>query len=117
MHRLPLPLNLAIRPLLSLDAHLDGCLAPVLAVVVALAVGAAHASTSLGLFLGQDGQDAEYDGHARVELHAHEALGDGIGNVLKVHGLALDEDPDRDDGVEGAGGGDGGAGEGGEVGG
>lgn len=55
----------------------------------------------LGLRLAEHRQDAEDDGHARVELHAHEALGHGVCDVLEVHGLALDQHADGDEGVEG----------------
>lgn len=71
------------------------------------------AGAGLGLVLAEDGEDAEDDGDARVELDAHEAVGDAVGDVLKVHGLALDEDANRDDGVKGGGRGRGGAGRGG----
>ena len=55
----------------------------------------------LGLLLIQDGQQAEDQRHARVELDAHQAVRDRLGDVLEVHGLALDEHADGDDGVEG----------------
>lgn len=103
-------LDLAGGPLPPLDAHLYGGEAPVLSMVVPLTV---DAGACLCLVVGEDGEDAEDDGDAGVELDAHEAVGDGVGDVLKVHGLALDEDADGDDGVEG--GGAGGAGEGGQV--
>lgn len=67
--------------------------------IVTLAI---NAGTSLGLFVVEDGQDAKDDGDAGVELNAHQAVGDGVGDVLEVHGLALDEDADGDDGVKGA---------------
>lgn len=73
-----------------------------------------ESGAGLRLLVAEDGQDAKDDGDARVEADAHEALGDGVGNILKVHRLALDEDADGDDGVKGlAAGGVGG--EGGQV--
>ncbi len=106
-----LALNLAAGPFVALDAHLDGGETPVLAVVVALAV---DAGAGEGLRVVEDGEDAKDDGDARVELDAHEAVRDGLGNVLKVHRVALDEDADGDDGVKRRRGG--GARRGGEVG-
>ncbi|KAI9053454.1 hypothetical protein LZ554_002412 [Drepanopeziza brunnea f. sp. 'monogermtubi'] len=80
-----------------------------------------HARSRLRLLLVQHGQQSKDQRDASVELDAHQALGDGIGDVLKVHGLALDQDADGDDGVEGARGGGrlalGVEGEGGQVGG
>jgi len=78
-----------------------------------------HSRPHESLFLVQDRQQSEDQGNARIQLHAHEALGNAIGNVFKVHGFALDETADGDDGIEGGGGaGRGGlGGEGGEIGG
>lgn len=70
--------------------------------VMSLAV---NAGAGFGLVVVEDGQDAKDDGDTGVELDAHEAVGDGVGNVLEVHGLALDEDADGDDGVKGSSGG------------
>ena len=53
------------------------------------------------LFLREGGEDPKDDRHARVELHAHERLRDGLADVLEVHGCTLDEHPDRDHRVEG----------------
>lgn len=94
-----LTVNGSVCPLPPLDAHLNRSEAPILAVVVALAV---DTGAGLGLLVGQDGEHAKDDGDARVELDAHEALAGGLGDVLEVHGLALDEHADGDDGVEGA---------------
>lgn len=70
--------------------------------VVALALSArANTRAGLCLLLSEHGQNAEDDGDADVELDAHEALGDGVGNVLKVHGLALDEHANGNDCVKG----------------
>lgn len=66
-----------------------------------------QAGAGLGLAVVEDGEDAEDDGDAEVEADAHEALRHGVGYVLEVHGLALDQDADGDDGVEGLGGGGG----------
>ena len=71
------------------------------------------------LFLRQHSQQPKHDRHAAVELHAHEAVRHGVGDVLEVHGLAFDQHADGDDGVEGtggvAGGGRDGGGEGGGL--
>lgn len=90
--------HLALSPSAALDAELDGGKAPVLAVVVA---GGRQAGAGAGLVVVEDGEDAEDDGDAEVEADAHEPLRHGVGDVLEVHGLALDQHADGDDGVEG----------------
>lgn len=55
----------------------------------------------LSLLVIEHGQDAEDDRDAEVQTNAHQALGDGVGDVLEVHGLALDQHADGDYGVEG----------------
>lgn len=76
------------------------------------------ARTRLGLLLRQDGQEAEDQRHPRVELHAHQTLRDGFGNVLEVHSLALDQHADGDDSIKRRGGCPcGSGGQGGQVGG
>ena len=97
-HDRPL-LNLASGPILALDGHLDSSKTPILAMVVA---SGDEAGPRLCLLLSEHGQDAKDDGHARVERHAHQALRYRVGNVLKVHRLALDQHADGDEGVEGA---------------
>ena len=57
---------------------------------------------SLGLLVVEHGKDAEDDGDAEVQANAHEALRHGVGDVLKVHRLALDQHADGDDGVKGS---------------
>lgn len=106
-------LHLSLSPSGALHAQLDSSEAPVLAMVVA---AAREPGAGLGLLVIEHGQDAEDDGHAEVEADAHEALGDGVGDVLEVHGLALDQHADGDDGVEGPRGRRGLGREGGEVG-
>ena len=60
-------------------------LAPVDAVVVG-ALGARD-----GLVLGERGEHAEDDRHARLDPHVHQARGDRLGDDLEVRRLALDE--------------------------
>jgi hypothetical protein len=90
----------SVGPFPSLDTHLNSSQAPVLAVIVTLAF---NASASLGLVLGEDGQDTENDGDASVKLDTHQALAGRLGDVLKVHSLALDENANGDDGIKRAG--------------
>jgi len=92
--------HLATSPGLPLDTHLDGGETPVLTVVVAPLF---QAGPRPRLLLAQDRQDAEDDGDARVQGDAHQALRHAVSDVLEVHGLALDQHPDGDQGVEGAG--------------
>ena len=109
---LPSLLNLAHGPVLAPDTKLNSSQAPVLAMIVATG---RDAGASLCLLVVEDSEDTEDDGDAGVELDAHQAVGDGVRDVLEVHGLALDEDTDGDYGVKGTVGA--GAGERGEVGG
>lgn len=67
-----------------------------------LVFSAADTGPDQGLLVVQDGQDAKDDGCAGLELDIHQALGDGLADVLKVHGGTLDEAADGDDGVKGA---------------
>lgn len=78
---------------------------PVLAVVMAVL---RQPRALPRLLLIQDRQQAKDDGNAKVELDAHQAARDGFGNVFKVDGVALDQDANGEDGVEGASGGGGG---------
>lgn len=91
-------LQLPLSPSRAFHAQFDSSEAPVLAVVVA---AAREPRARLGLLVIEHGQDAENDGHAEVEADAHQALRDGVRDVLEVHGLALDQHADGDDGVEG----------------
>ena len=52
------------------------------------------------LLFTQQRQQPKDDRTAGVELHPHEPVGDGVGDVLKVHGAALDQRADGHDGVE-----------------
>ncbi len=45
-------------------------------------------------------KDPEDDGHPCIELHLHETVRDGIADVLEMHGGALDENADGNDGVQ-----------------
>lgn len=92
-------LNLACGPSLTLDAQFDRSKTPILAVVVATG---SDTSAGLGLLVVQDGENAKDDRYTGVELYAHKAVRHSVGDVLEMHGLALDEDADGDDGVEGA---------------
>lgn len=85
-------------------------------VVVLVDVLRANAGPLKSLLVGEAGEDAKDDGDPGIESDPHEGVGDRVGDVLEVHGGALDEDADRDEDVvrlRGAGGGCG-AGEGGE---
>lgn len=73
-----------------------------------IVTAAQHAGAGLGLVLVEDGQHTEDDRDAGVELDAHEAVRNAVGDVLEVHSLALDEHTNGDDGVENGGAGVGG---------
>lgn len=96
---LGLTINGSVGPFPSLDAHLNSSQAPVLTMVVTLAL---DTGASLGLVFGENGQDTENDGDASVKLDTHQALAGRLGDVLKVHGLALDENANGNDGIKGA---------------
>lgn len=57
-------------------------------------------SPRLPLLLAQYRQEAKNHWDTGVELHTHETVGGGVGDVLKVHGFTFYEDADGDDGVE-----------------
>ena len=59
-------------------------------------------SAGLSLLVVQHSEYAEYHGDPAVEANAHESLGDCVGDVLEVHGLALDQNADGDHGIKGA---------------
>lgn len=46
-------------------------------------VQTAHPCTLQSLFFREGSEDAKYDQHASVELHAHEHLGDTLADVLE----------------------------------
>lgn len=71
---------------------------------VSLVFSAPDAGPEQGLLVVQDCQDTKDDGRAGLELDVHQPLRHGLADVLKVHGGALDEAADGDDGVKGGGG-------------
>jgi hypothetical protein len=76
--------------------HVDGRLRPLNPVVV---LALAEARAREGLRLREALEHPEDDGLSLLEVEAHEALRDGLRDVLKVHRLALDEAADREDGI------------------
>ncbi|TYZ67978.1 hypothetical protein PybrP1_011886 [[Pythium] brassicae (nom. inval.)] len=82
---------------LAQPRHLDRGLRPLHAVVVALA---REPRAVFCLLLREHREHAEEHGHLRVELHAHDALGHGLTDVLEVHRVALDQAADADHGVD-----------------
>lgn len=91
----------SVPPNTPLDPQFHGCTPPVLSVTMA---PGPNARSLLCLYLIQTGQKPKHDGHTTVQLHAHQAMRGRLGDVLKVHGIALDEDADGDDGGEWSGG-------------
>lgn len=71
---------------------------------MSLVFSAPDAGPEQGLLVVQDCQDTKDDGRAGLELDVHQPLRHGLADVLKVHGGALDEAADGDDGVKGGGG-------------
>ena len=67
---------------------------------LALSALDSYARSLQRLLLGQAGQYAKDDRHAGVEGDAHEAVRDGVADVLEVHCAALDQDADGDESVE-----------------
>lgn len=91
----------ALCPPLRLDTEFDGGRAPILSVVVPL--GFPSDTRPLERLLVRVAvQHAVNDGHARLELDPHQAVRDGVRDVLEMLGRAFDQDSDGDDGGEGA---------------
>lgn len=67
---------------------------------VTLGLAASDASTLKRLVVGEGSENTEHDRSSSVKLDTHEAVGDGVRDVLKVHGRALDQDTNGDDGVK-----------------
>lgn len=93
--------ELLVVPASLFDTQLNSSGTPVFAVVVHLSRHQAGPLKSL--LFGQQGQETEDDGDVLVELQPHESVRYGVGDVLKVHGAALDQDTNGDDGVKGSG--------------
>ena len=66
----------------------------------------------LGLFQIFGGEDAEDDGNVEFDADFGEAVGDGVGDVVVVFGVALDKDANTDDSVISFSFGEGGGGDG-----
>ena len=95
------PSELAFRPTSRMRCHLNRSRSPILPMVVPLVRAPPDACAFQSLVIGERGKHAEDDGNARVELHAHERVRDGLADVLEVHRRALDEHAYRDHGIEG----------------
>ena len=52
----------------------------------------------------EGGENSKDDGNAGIELNAHEAVRDGVGYILEVHGFAFDQNADGDHHIKGLGG-------------
>ena len=96
---LGLAVHLLPERLLPHQSHLNGRLAPVLAVIVPT-VQAARPLHYLLLVEAVE-HAVDHGGHG-AQAHVHDARRDGVGDVLEVERLALDEDAAADDGVDGA---------------
>lgn len=93
--------NLAIRPFPFPDAQFNSGQPPILAMIMPrITLLLTHTRSRLRLLFIQDRQQAKDQGDAGIQLHAHQPVRDSLGDVLEVHGLALDEDADGDQGIE-----------------
>ena len=93
-------LKLSFTPPPRIHRHLYGGHTPVLAVIMPFVFTFANSSPNQSLVFREGREDAEDDGDAGVELDAHKAVGDGVRDVLKVHGFAFDQDADGDHCIE-----------------
>mmetsp|Transcript_7915 Transcript_7915/g.18062 ORF Transcript_7915/g.18062 Transcript_7915/m.18062 type:complete len:261 (+) Transcript_7915:896-1678(+) len=96
---LGLAVHLLPERLLSHQRHLHCRLAPVLSVIVP-AVQVARPLHDLLLVEAVE-HAVDHGGHG-AKAHVHDARRHGVGDVLEVERLALDEDAAADDGVDGA---------------
>ena len=96
-------LELSFTPPPRIHRHLNCCQTPILAVIVTFLV-LADSGPNQSLVFREGGENAKDDRDAGVELDAHKTVGDGFGDVLKVHGFTFDQNADGDYRVEGLGG-------------
>ena len=77
------------------QGHFNGRLAPVVAVIAFT-----RCASRLDLVFRQARQYAKDDGHSCGKAGIHDSLADRVGNVLEMHGIALDQDTGADNGVD-----------------
>lgn len=65
-------------------------------VVVLVRVFRADTRPLESLLVRQAGQHAKHHRSARLDLDVHQPVGDGLGDVLKVHGRSFDKHSDSD---------------------
>ena len=94
-------LELSFTPLPRTHRHLHGGETPILTMVVPFVPAFADSGPKQSLIFRESSENAKDDRDASIELDAHEAVGDSVGDVLEVHGLAFDQDTDGDYCVEG----------------
>jgi len=94
-------LELSFTPPPRTNRHLDGGETPILTVIMTLIWGPANSGPNQSLVLIEGSENAKDDRDTSIELDAHEAVGDSVGDVLKMHGVAFDQDTDGDHCVEG----------------
>ena len=94
-------LELSFTPLPRINRHLYRGQTPILTVIMTFVLTLSNSGPDQSLILLESGENAKDDGNASIELDAHEAVGDGFGDELKVHRFAFDQDADCDHRVEG----------------
>jgi hypothetical protein len=91
-------------PLPRTHRHLDGGETPIFTVVMTFVPALANSGPKQSLIFREGSENAKDDRDAGIELDAHDAVGDSVGDVLEMHGFAFDQDTDCDHCVEGLGG-------------
>lgn len=82
----------------ELESHLNGSSTPVFTVVVHLALN--KTSSGLGLLVRKTGQHTKDHRKVQEVVELHQLVGDGVTDVLKMHGRAFDQNTNWDDGVK-----------------
>ena len=93
-------LEFALGPSARVRCHLDRSRSPILSMIVALVSPTAYARSLQSLVVGQRSEDTKDDRDASIECDTHERMRYALGNVLEVHGRALDEHANGNHGVE-----------------
>lgn len=96
--------KLSLTPPHRANRHLDGGQTPIFTVIMTLVPIFADSRPEQSLVFCEGGENTKDDGDAGIELDAHEAVRDRVGDVLEVHSFAFDQNTDGNHRVEGLGG-------------
>ncbi|QFZ29567.1 hypothetical protein EJF18_60077 [Clavispora lusitaniae] len=82
----------------ELHRHFHSSSTPVLSMVVHLAFN--KTSSGFGSFVSKTGQNTKDHRDSELKVEFHQLVGDGVADVLKVHGGALDQNTNGDHGIK-----------------